>query len=782
MKHIILKLLSDFRKSKLKLVLLILAAGLSSWGISSVMYGYFLTERDFEVNFLSTSPADLTLTISNFNGELLELLLEDENVVGLERRELINGRIKSSEDSWMPLVLYGVDRVGQMKYDQFKINDPENSTAGKVLIEQNASYYLSDKQHIEVLLGASEEVITFSINGLAHDPRQAPARMEGIVYAYVTSLDLIAPYLESGKYRLLVETNVSDDITALEQVVERLKAIAAEKGATVVSYYIPPPGEHVHQGIVDGIAFMQESSGLILSLMGVILLSLILLTWLYPQFSDVGVMKAIGVSTVTLFYSYVIMLLIIIAIGLAIGLPLGYLTAFWYNKAVAFFQNFEVVNEGLPFAQHLVVIGVATIVPGLFAIYPLMKSTSISVNEALNKTFYFSGNKILRWTQQLFGGVYSKYILHNLFRQFQRTGLLIVLLGIGIGLYFTANNVAYSIRLDLERYSQTSEYEVVVGLPKEVQWKDVRYLEDLQSVESIVPIRTDKVSYQLPYFDHPEQVNIRQLPGSIKIDPKYLVRGELRKDCAKCLYVQGEIMTNIFSDVNPGDSIFITNYRGEQKAYLFAGAISDLVILGTPFLVFDDSVVDQFNTVAFELDPNLTYDQVTEVSNNIDDTFLDHGINLIYRSSIKRRMAGILGHMEPTFLIIKVTGILTIILGMLGLLIVLKLTLEERTREIGILKSIGSTSAKISVFLNIEFLMVSLMAVFAGTLIAIPLANGLISVVAEAILKHTVIRYDDFQTTIISVLILVILQFSLITVYNRMKIGKKTRSLLDFHF
>lgn len=66
MKVILWKLLSDFRLAKGQLLLLLLAASLSGWGISSVVYSYFMTERDFEENFVQTYPADMAVTIDNY--------------------------------------------------------------------------------------------------------------------------------------------------------------------------------------------------------------------------------------------------------------------------------------------------------------------------------------------------------------------------------------------------------------------------------------------------------------------------------------------------------------------------------------------------------------------------------------------------------------------------------------------------------------------------------------------------------------------------------------------
>ena len=783
MKVILWKLIRDFRMAKGKLVLLILAAAFSGWGISSVAYGYFLTERDFEVNFSQTRPADMAIVVDNYTEGLVEKFLEDKHVVDVERREAINARIKSSQDNWMPVMLYAVEDVQSMRYDKFRIADPENRAPGKLLIEKNAWTYLyPDQQVVELLFQGNEEVVRQEVAGKVHDARQAPATMEGMVYAYATSIDLVAAHLEKGRRRLLMKTNVSSDKEQIEEVFERLKLIAERSGATIASVNIPTPGEHVHQGVVDGIAFLQESGGSILSGMGIVLLSLILLTWIYPQVNDIGVMKAIGASTRHLFTSYVIVLMGIILAGLAIGLPPGYKTAALYNMAVAFFQNFEVVTTLLPVRYHLIVLLIGIAIPVLFGILPLLKGARTTVNDAINKTFYIPHKGFFRLSQRLVSNPRYKYGLNNLFRHSQRTMLTVLLLAVGMALYFTASNVDHSIRADLSRFEKTSRYEVVTILPEMMTQERISFLDELPVVSRALPINSRRVSYIPPTSGYSEITTARALPREFIIEDQYVRRGAIDRGCSSCIYVCGDEMKNKFAGVALGEVIELTSTTDETTSWIFSGAIDDLAVIGSPFMIFNDSLVREFNLVAFELQPGLSATEVLDASNAIDDAFIDNGINLLRRMSVKRRLAGILGHLAPTFLIIKVTGIFTIVLGFAGLIIVLNLTIRERTREIGIMKSIGSPFRKISGMFNQEFLLISLAAIVAGGLMAVPLATGLIGVVAETIIRHPVPFKSDNTTILLAALSIVVVQTLLISVYNRFKIGKNARELLDHNF
>jgi len=783
MKVILWKLIRDFRLAKGKLFLLLLAASLSGWGISSVVYSYFMTGRDFEENFVQTYPADMAVTIENYTEGLEEKFLADQNVIDIERREAISARIKDRQDNWMPMVLFAVDDLNNMRYDRFKIPEDTNKAPGNILIEQNAYYYLSEEQDsIELQFRGEEGITTWKLAGKAHDARLAPARMEGAVYAFSTSIERIERYLVKGRRRLLIKTNVSSDRGLLQEVYERLKTITEQSGGRIAGVVIPAPGKHIHQGIVDGIAFLQESGGTILSVMGIILLSLILLTWIFPQVSDIGVMKAIGASTRGIFLSYTIVLGFIAVIGLMVGMPLGYKTATLYNGLVASIQNFEVVTAMLPFYIHAIVVSIGMVIPLLFGMLPLSRGAKTSVNEAMNKTFYTPHKGFFRLSQRLVSSSRLKYGLNNLLRHSQRTMLTILLIAVGVALFFTASNVAYSIRTDLGDFARNARYEVGVTLPYEMEKADISFLDELPFIESISPMNTSLATYIPPTVGYPELSIARVLSTEIVIDDSYVQRGKIDKNCKQCIYVSNEVMRLQFEQVELGEPVELKYLSGETSTYIFSGAIMDLVAIRSPFFIYDDEATKRFNSLAFALKPGLSDKEIFDASNTVDNVFMDNGINLLRRSSVKGTMLSIMNHLDPTFLIIKTMGIFTIVLGLLGLVIVLNLTIQERTREIGIMKSIGSPYWKISSMFNQEFMLISLFAIVLGGLLAMPVAKALIDVIAETVIRHPVPFRSDFNIISATIAIVLVVQTIFISIYNRFKIGKNARELLEHNF
>jgi putative ABC transport system permease protein len=774
MKTIVSKLLRDCWRSKGKLLLMVLAAGLSAWGISSVIYSYLMAERDFQVNFARTFPADIEIVVENYREGIEEQFLADENVIDIERREVLGGRIQYLKGEWMPFILFGVEDIQRMRLDVFRVLEEDARSPGKILIETNATYFLDPaKDSIRVRFPNKGEV-KWKISGTSHDARLAPARMERAVFAHATSIDLLEPFLKEGQRRLLIETNVSADKKLLQDISGRLKAIAAQAGCRIQFVSIPLPGQHIHQNIVDGISFLQKSFGTILSVMG-----MILLTWIFPQVGDVGVMKALGASAIRIFYGYVIVLLLIVATGLLLGIPLGYKTATLYNNTVAFIQNFEPVEALLPFWTHAMVAITGMGVPLLFAVRPLSKAARTTVHQAMNKTFYTPQKKFFHLSQNYISESRLKYSVNNLFRNSQRTMLTAFLIAVGLGLFFTASNLEYSVRTELANFARTTRYDLRVRFSQELETTEIPFLYELPFVEHISPMKDTMVTYRPPNAAHTETRSLRILSPDHVVDDDFVLQGKVDKNCKECLYICGEGIKQEFTGVAPGEPVELTYPSGDIKTFRFSGVFKDMAAIGSPFFIIDDDETRRFNALAFEIKPGFS---ISEASNSIDDALLDHGIEMRGMLSVDRRLASLQGHLEPTYLIIKVMGMFTVLLGFLGLLMVLNLTLQERTREIGILKSIGCSFQKISGIFQLEFLLVSILSIGLGILAAIPLTSALCEVLGETVIHHAIPPKNHLPVIGMTAFLLLFAQTVSISVNNRFKIRKNARELMGYRF
>jgi putative ABC transport system permease protein len=769
MKAIVLKLVHDLWRNKIKLVLCILAAGLSSWGISSVIFSYTFSTRDFHRNFTATSPADIVVTINDATDSLVSILSKIEGVSGVERREAIPAKIRNHNNRWIPMLLFGVENFDSLRFNKFVLKYHFTEDFDGIFIERKALSFLdAAAEEVIIQTHVSDSLILQKI-GIVHDPGLAPAQMEQVVYGYVPLATVVKFFPVSSK-RFLIKTSfkepTEEDLKALG---EEISTLVTAHGGTA-SIFIPPWGEHPHQGIVDGISFLQKTFGAVVSLLGVILLSLVLLIWILTQLPQVGVMKALGASNREILASYLLVLCILMSIGLSLGIPLGHMTAQRYNRFIAFAQNFEVVKDGLSIWIYLLIAGTCMVIPLIFTLSSIKEISRASVNAAINVVFSSVNNFLFKATRQIPINSKMQYAVNNLWRNPQRSLLISLLLACGIALFFTGNNLEYSIKKDFKKTLTDHRYNVMAILTKP-ETEKLTFLDSLPFVDKVSYVFGEIVQYESADKGYEESGVLRTFSADYNFNETFVLQGKLDRRCQDCFYVN-QRMTEDFKNIQIGDSLLFTGKDGDQAYLTFSGIIKDPGGMG--LYRFSTLTPETFTIVAM----NIT-DLVDELKiNQLANIFRDHHVNVAHIYSNEDILAGLESHLSPTYIIIQYMGIFTMSVALLGLVLVLNISLEERTREIGILKSLGCSWIKITQLVRKEFLMLTIISLVMGLGLVYLLTNQLCSVYGRGLLGIGFPPGFNWLLIVVSIACIFMLQATVVTLYCHFKIKAATRRLL----
>jgi putative ABC transport system permease protein len=772
MTTIALKLLKDFRFVKGKLLLSILAAALSAWGVAGVYYSYRMSERDFAENFTAANPADLVLRIENCTLALLEKLSENKSIAQLERREVFSGRVKNAKGRWMPLMIQAVEPFQRPGINKFKVLETIGPAVGSVFIEKNGASFLDLSNGEMVVQTGGADSLHLKLGGYVHDPGLPPAQMERMVYAYLP-MDAAAPYLSKTQQRWLVKTTDKRPTGArLQAVADTLKTLIAQNGGALTAVAIPPPGEHPHQNIVNGVAFLQKTSGFVLCLLGVALLSLVLLSWLYPQIPQIGILKAVGSSTRKIIWAYFAVLSLIVVAGLLIGMPIGYQTALAYNRFIAFIQNFTPVRDPLPGSAHLIAAAAASAIPLAFCIPPLIRASGVSVQQALSAVFHTPQKGIFRVLQNGPVGSRLKYGLHNLFRNSGNTALLILILAVGTGLFFTGGNLRYSINKDLAGYFESYRYEHTFYLA-DSQQVSTDFLKQLPFVESVATGLRRSAVYLSPAKGYPDNATLQTLSAEYRLAPELLISGKIDPNCDNCVYINNMHGRN-FKDTPLGTPLPLVGQKGDTSLFVLAGVIKELTA-GPGFYFFSKQALPAYDEIFVDVKTGYP---PAEAAERIEAALLEKGIKVAQVSDVGRRLEGLEAHLAPSFLIIQVMGLFTILIGLAGLVILLSLAIEERANEIGILKAVGGSTQQIIGLFCSEFLAIYAIAIALGAAGAVLSTPVLCKLFGNMLLETGFHAFADLRLMILTSALLPLLLIGLIVAFGRRKIGRKVRVLL----
>jgi len=769
MKAIIIQLLKSFLLAKGKIVLCVIASILSAWGIGTIVYSKAMTDRDFEQNFSASNPADIILSIVQPSSQLLQALASNRYVSHIERRETMTGRIQNKKGHWMPLLIFACQDVQRPRVSTFSIRG--SLIASSLFIEGNGSGFLDTGKVLTIQLPGYES-LTLRYAGRAFDPGLPPSQMEQMVYAY-TDLPTMGKMIKGyTQERFLIRLKKPyRDAASIRDIYRSLKILIQQSGHTVSSVVFPPPGEHPHQNIVNGVSFLQKSLGVTLAILGIILLSLVLITWLYPQMVNVGIMKTVGASARMVLYGYMSVLCCIIGIGMLIGLPLGYVTAKAYSRFIDFLQNFAPIDDPLPLSIHSTAIVLTVMMPLLTAAIPLIRVSKTSVYQALNRVFYTSYQSVFRITNRFFKNTRLKYSINNLFRSQQRTGLLLLLLIAGIALFSAGFNLRHSLKMDFKNYIQHSTYEITVILQGSYT-KQIPIMRDLPFIQRIAYLNRKGIQFQSDQNAYAQSTTLTSFPPDYVLDPALFVRGKPQPKQTQLLYISQKYAGD-FSALPLGHPITITDENGGRESFVFGGVIKNLTSLG--FFRYNNAANNQYDELAIQLKPGFDAQQASQ---SLDAILAKNGIVVRDMTHSDIKLTKLENHLQPTYLIIQVMGILTLVLALSGLLIVLHLSLEERAKEMGIMKAIGSSVQDMIHMYQKEFGILTGISMVIGSLVGYWLNASICQLFGVMVLEVPVPPLLDVPLLLLTIIGVMLLQTVLIAIYIRAKIQQTSVQMI----
>jgi|GEM_PF-6780806 len=771
MKAILKKLKKDIGKTRYQASLSLLAIIITIWGVSTVYYGYWMTERDFQVNFDSTYPAHMLLHVDTSDLDLLTEVDKMPEVKSVERREAFMGRVLDRDGEWMPILVFAVEDFANLRVNTFTIEDDVGPMLGTIAIEQKSAGFLGAGQAINLQLPGRKPQ-NLPIATYTHDPRLPSARMDHIVYGYIT----MPTYqdLDLGKERaayLLRTATANPSLASLEDLERKIKSKTGDRN-TMFSIEIPPLNEHPHQNVVDAVAVLQLGLGVILAILGVTLLSLILLLWMLPQVREVALMKAIGASTADIRKAYQALLLLAGFIGIAIGLPLGYLSGSFFSRFIAFTQNFDPVKGLLPFLLHLPIALLCLSIPLLVGWRPIAKAIQTSSIAGLKRVFKDVPRRGLHFLQWLLPNAGSRYSLNSFLQNGTRLLLSLALLGLGLALFVVGTNLQHSLEQDTDRYFATSVYQLSFRV-NNAEPALMASIQQLPSVGKVWAIQREQLYFEASEGGGRGTVDLQIVPRDYVLSPDSWIAGGADPSCSECIWVnQG--LAHELGNPGLGQILQVLDSKGKRRTLKLTGIQKELAVGPAMYQYGGETIVAGNKTFWIGLDER-EMSTPADAQGEIESLV---GANLLGSSNNAQRLQMLRDHLQPTFYILKAIGILTIGMGLLGLGLLININIQERRKEIGILKALGSSVGQISRLLLREIALLNAL----GIVLALPLAYFISVEMGKLLggtLLHTAIPfYADWWQISLTIAILLGFQLLIWIPYLRKKIEQSSIDLV----
>ncbi len=740
------KVFKDIRLNPGRFSLVVFALVIGIWGVGSILVSYYILSRDLGANFLNTRPAHAVFTSRDLERLDLGALRAKPEIEAAEFRDFSIHRIEVSPDRWIPLWLYGVGDFNDMRLARVELEAGEVA-AGKILVERDGlrvSNFATVKQPRARL---PKGMAPIPISGIAFDPAQAPATQDAFIYAYTDQATYAELTGEPSNHRLILRLKDGSDKARTKGVVDQLVKELSAQGIRIHKVEVPEPNEHPHQWQLDTLMLLQGSISLLAFAMAAVLISQLMASILSRQVRQIGVLKAIGASRAQVMRMYSTMVVALGILAALAGVPLAVASGYGFSYFVAYQLNFDILTTELPLHLYLAIVAVSMLLPLALSLPLLLRGTRISVRDALSDYGITAEVQTAKTVTTRLRFLPKGLVLavRNTLRQKRRLAVTLLTMALGVAIFSTGFNVRQSLALLLQETEDSMRYDVRVVFEEPITAAQADDLfRPLANVTVIEAWNGGRGEMQTRLLSDDSGIGVAALPkGSELLRPK-LERGRwLRHGTVP------EMVMNMQAWQASGSPAV-----GSKQTVMLADKQVEMVLVG---------LVEEFERAKIYMeqeaydrtlgDPekrrnsfmfaarDQSYGAVLLLKRDIERLLADTDLRVLEVMSHAERMRIIYDHLNIILSVILFLAFTVLSVSALGMASAMGITILERTREIGVLRAIGATPAKVFRMFETEGLLLSVASIVLGLALSWPLSSAAASFFGDLMLGGADLKF-----------------------------------------
>jgi putative ABC transport system permease protein len=737
------KLLRDLQAAQGRMAMMVLAIAVGVFSVGTILSAYTILTREISRNYLGTNPASALVELNpGVDDALLVAVRQRPGIDAAQASSTVLARVEVRPNQWMPLLLFVIKDFNAIDINTFQPESGEWPPAsGHILLEREALSLANAKAGSVITVaapgGSKQQLI---LTGLVHDPGLAPAWQEQTIYGYITPATLAQLNGSSALHILKLVVKDQSSPTAIEGTVSALAVWLKGQGYKIEEIRIPPPGKHPHQTQMVAILTMMLIFSLLALVLSAILTATMIGGLLAQQVRQIGVMKAIGARSWQIAGMYLVLVVLIGMVAVLFGLPPSIAAGRGMASLVAQLLNFTLYSQEIPTWVYLVQVAAGVLVPFLVALIPIFKATRTTVREAINdfgaSQETFGSRRLDGWLGKIQGlDSTLTMALRNTFRRRARLLLTLTLLAVAGGVFMSALNVKTAWEKNLTDAALDRRYDLEIRLntprSKTEILSALNALPGVQQVEfwNFAPAaayRPDGLDIVRTYPDGGHgSFTLRSVPAETKMVKLTLLEGRWLQPGDRNVVVLNHMARAMFPTIKTGDHLQL-NVNGKPADLRVVGIVRELITPASAYVspeTFDEiaGLAGQENAMRIVMS---SHDATTRslVAGKVERALEAQGMSV--RVSVLETMldAAVSGHVYILIVALIVMSVLIAIVGALGLVSSMGTSVIERTREFGIMRSIGARAGTVLWNVISEGILIGLMSWIIAVLLSLPLS------------------------------------------------------------
>jgi putative ABC transport system permease protein len=584
-----------------------------------------------------------------------------------------------------------------------------------------------------------------------------------LFFAHAEGLEMFG--ISPGEYNQLIVRVSPYSAELTREVASRIKNQLAKDKISVDTTIFKKPTQHWARPMVKGITRVLQILAAISLIASVVLVFNTVMAIVTQQTDQIGVLKAIGATQISIVRIYFSLILVYGLLALFVALPLGTGLAFVVTRALLMmfnidYEQFQASNNALLW-QTFAALGV----PLLAGLWPVLSGTAITVREAIASYGIggdFGHTRFDRFIERLGNRFLSApyaVALGNMFRRKGRlllTQLVLILAGV---MFLVVMSLSSSVTQTLNNVLAEHHYDFIIGF--ETNERIDRILATAGRHPGVKRIETWFL-YTAGLLKEGQRLKeagvgaeLVGIPnGSDSFKPRIVAGRWLQPNDDRIVVINADTARD--NNINLGDTVTLDLSDLDDHEWKVAGFYKNVFnedggsveIYANLDAVFKATKKHNQGNHIRVLTHNRDEVYVKTVLNQLTDMFEAKKIGTVGSITLHKLRQDAEKEFAVVINMLLFLAVVMAMVGGIGLMGALSINVVERTREIGVLRAVG---AKSSIILGM-FVMEGVLQGLLSWLIVIPLSLGLAPLMAKVLGKTMFQATLDYQYSFEAVL------------------------------
>ncbi len=726
------KVINDLWDNKARTILVVLAIAAGVFAFGGIFMSKEVIFDDMNEQYAAIHPSSIEMSVSSFDEELVRAVAGMREVDQAMGRAAMSVKILTA-DGPINLILRAYGDYEDMPLNQITPEQGTYPPSHREIILERASLDLSGAQigdtvTIELQDGQERDLV---LAGTVHDLNAFPATMWPEMTGYVT-LDTLKWLGHSGQYGTLF-MSAGPEVTTraeTEEIANVVKERVERYGYYVGSIDADRPGEHWAEETTKGVILILGVLGSFTLVLSAFLVINTITALLAQHQRQIGMLKMVGATGPTVIGLYMATVAAFGILALVVALPTGMALGWVTTASVMNFLNLNILNFQMSFKVVLMMTLAALFAPMIAGLVPVLGGARVSVREALSD-YGISSKAKQGWFDRFLADLRGlprplMLSLRNTFRRKARLALTLGTLTLAGAMFISVLSVRQAMFDELDRALELWGYDVELNLNSDYPIRSIQ--REAARVDNVVSLEGSTIS---PAYhvreDRSEGATIYVFgvaPDSPFVNGRPLIEAGrwLEPGDQNAIVVSGDIAKNN-PEIEVGKEI--TLKIGEiKRKWLVVGVVNTL---GNEIAYVDFDYLSRLKGAPGQADrvwiETTQHDAATQdvVAETLEERLKRAGIGVGYTETGQTIIES--NTSQFNFIVAFLLGAAVILAGVggLGLAGTMSLNVLERTREIGVMRSVGAANASIRGIVLAEGVVIGLISWVIGTAVSVPI-------------------------------------------------------------